>query len=321
MARDSPTGSGPRTEAAHAVSAPTRAAIDWGSRPLVGLLGLALVLLWRVLAHCVVVIENHLLDVPVRPAFGAAVGAVGVMLVWHGRRRDELPATLLGFAGGALLWMGWFEHAFEALSRSMAVPALIVEGRYALPPNLVLLQSTTFILVALLLLLGMNADTGCRMFLWVRRALHLNAGAASRGLRKGYARIVALEYVMVSWFMYAVIIALLDPRIAGRDSLLTWAAFVGLLGWSGWLVLLCARRPEQPAVAVRYAVGAGGIVWLTVELGAQLKLWTEVWIKPLQMPWPNLAFSLAFVAVFVLLARHPARGQGGVSGSPSAPSA
>jgi hypothetical protein len=301
------------------VSDPARALGDWQSRPWVGLLGLALVLLWRVLAHVVVVIENHLLPVQARPVFGLLAGACGVLLAWHGRRRDELGATLLGFAGGALIWMGWFEHGFEALSRSMAVPPLVVDGRYALPPNLVLLQSTTFILVVLLLLLGMSADTGCRMFLWVRRVLRLDPGPPSRNLRKGYARIVALEYVLVSWFMYAVIIALLDPRIAGRDSAATWVAFCGLLGWSAWLIVLCARRPTQPALAVRYAVGAGGIVWLTVELGAQLKLWTEVWVKPLQMPLPNVAFALAFVAVAVLLARHPARGQPAPGESASSP--
>ena len=189
-----------------------RAGAAWGVKPWVGLLGLSLVLLWRVIAHCVVVIENHLLEPPERLVFGAVVGALGIALVWRGLRRDELPSTLLGFAGGALVWMGWFEHGFEALSRVMAVPPLMVDGRYALPPNLVLLQSTTFILVALLLLLGMNADTGCRMFLWLRRHLRLNAGTPSRGLRKQYSRIVAMEYVLVSWFMYAVIIALLDPR-------------------------------------------------------------------------------------------------------------
>lgn len=321
MARASPTASAARTEPGSLVSGSARAAINRVSRPWIGLLGLALVLLWRVLAHCVVVIENHLLEPAARSVFGALVGAVGVALVWRGRRGDELQATLLGFAGGALLWMGWFEHAFEALSRSMALPPLMFEGRYALPPNLVLLQSTTFILVALLLLLGMSADTGCRMFLWVRRVLRLNAGGPSGGLRKGYARIVALEYIMVSWFMYAVIIALLDPRLAGRDSAVTWGAFVVLVTWSAWLVVLCARRPEQPAIAVRYAVGAGGIIWLTVELGAQLRLWTEVWIKPLQMPLPNLTFALAFIVVFVVLARHPSRGQSGFREPPSAPSA
>jgi hypothetical protein len=267
------------------------------------------VLLWRVIAHCVVVLETRWLTVEGRIAFGATIGTFGVVLIWQGLRRDELSSSLLGFAGGALLWMGWFEHAFEHLARAMQVPPLMWEGRYTLPPNLVLLQSTTFILVFLLLLLGMNQDTGCRMFLWCRKVLRLDPGPPTRAYRKPYSRIVALEYVLVSWFMYAVILALLDPRIVGKQGPAIWIAFAALTTWSAYLVVLCARKPNAPAVAVRYAVGAGGIVWLTVELGAQLKLWTEIWVRPLELPLPNTLFALAFVAVALHLARHPVRGQ------------
>jgi len=279
------------------------------SKPWVGLQALAIVLLWRAIAHCVVVLERAWLAEPAQLLFGFGVGAIGFALVWRGLRVDELPASVLGFVGGALIWMGWFEHAFEYLAKVMAVPPLVYEGRYTLPPNLVLLESTIFILAALLLLFAVNADTGCRAFLWCRKTLRIPVGVPSRGLRKSYSRLVALEYVCVSWFMYAAIILLLDPRIAGKDSLATQIVFWGLMLWSVYLVSLCARRVSQPGAGLRYAVGAGGIIWLTVELGAQLKYWVEVWIKPLQMPVPNTIFLLLFLILISWLSLQADRGQ------------
>lgn len=278
-------------------------------QPWIGLIALLVVLLWRALAHGVVVLERIWLGESAQLVFGFCVGILGLLLVWRGLREDELPASVMGFLGGAFLWLGWFEHAFEWLARSMAIPPLMHEGRYALPPNLVLLEATGFILVTLMVLFAFNADTGCRAFMWCRRVLRIAVGSPSRGLRKSYSRLVALEYVCVSWFMYIAIILLLDPRIAGKDSLVTQVAFWGLLLWSLYLVSLCARRVSQPGMGLRYAVGAGGIVWLTVELGAQLKYWVEIWIKPLQMPIPNVLFLLMFLALLSLLSVHQERGQ------------
>lgn len=272
-----------------------------------GPLALALVLLWRVVAHNVVVLEQHWLGESARLWFGAWCGAVGICLVWRGRTRAPLGASLHGLAGGALIWMGWFEHGFDVLARLMGVPPLMWNGAYVLPPNLILLQSSTLILVPLLLLFGMNADSGCRMFLWVRRRLALRPGQPSRMLAAQHARTAALEYLMVSWFMYAVILVLLDPRLLGSSHPATSGVLVGLIMWSAWLAVRAVPRQIDPAIAIRYAIGSGGIVWLAIELAAQLRWFPEVWVRPLEQPWLNAAFWLAFLAAAVLAARQPVR--------------
>lgn len=274
--------------------------------PVAGPSALLFVSLWRVLAHNIAVLEHRWLSGPASLAFGALCGTVGVLLVWRGRQRDELSASLHGFAGGALLWMGWFEHSFEFFARLMQVPPLVWNGVPALPPNLVLLQGSVVMLLALLLLLGMNRDTGCRMFLWVRRHLHLDAGAPTPGLRKSYARIAALEYVMVSWFMYAVILLLLDPRLLGpRHPATAWLA-AALCVWAGYLCLWRAPKLAPLAGALRWAIGAGGIVWLVVELAAQLRWIEEVWVRPEAAPLLNSAFWIAFAWLGWRMFRPPA---------------
>jgi hypothetical protein len=267
------------------------------------------VLLWRALAHNVVVLERAWLPHGATLAFGAAAGAAGLWLVWRGLRRDELTATVMGFAGGALIWMGWFEHGFEFMASAIGLQPLLWQGRPVLPPNLLLMYGSSFVLFALLLVLGLNKDTGCRMFLWCRRMLGMKLAPPTPGLRKDFSRIAALEYVLISWFMYAVILVLLDPRLVGPRTAGIWVAFAGLLLWSAYLVWLCATRPDQPGAALRYAIGAGGIVWLTVELGAQLRVWVEVWIRPLEMPLINAAFAVAFAVLLAGFARDSRRGQ------------
>jgi hypothetical protein len=277
--------------------------------PLLGILALLLVSLWRVVAHNVVVLENSLLPESVRLTLGAAFGIAGFVLVWRGLERDELTSSLMGLAGGALIWMGWFEHGFEAFAKLMAVPPLVWNGQYALPPNLVLLQGCSVILLALLLFLGMNKDTGCRMFLWVRRHLRLDPGPPTRGYRKAYSRIAALEYVLVSWFMYAVILLLLDPRVLGARHPLTLPLAAALALWALYLAIACMPRQTGAGGAVRYAIGAGGIVWLVVELGAQLRLFPEIWVRPLERPFLNASFWVAFALLAWVVARAPDRGQ------------
>lgn len=276
--------------------------------PFAGPAALLFVSLWRVLAHNIVVLEHRWLAGPGPLAFGAACGAFGILLVWRGRQHDELAASLHGFAGGALLWMGWFEHGFEYFAGLMQLQPLIWNGVYALPPNLVLMQGSVVILLALLLLFGMNRDTGCRMFLWVRRRLHLDAGAPTPGLRKSFARIAALEYVMVSWFMYAVILLLLDPRLLGPRHPATAVVAVALLAWAGYLALWRAPRLAQMAGALRWAIGAGGIIWLVVELAAQLRWVEEVWVRPEAAPLANAGFWVAFALLGWLIWRAPTRG-------------
>lgn len=288
-------------------------------RPWVGIAALLLVSLWRVLAHNISVLGSRFLPDEIRLVAGLVVGTIGFILVWVGLNRDELTSSLLGFAGGAMIWLGWFEHLFEFLAKAIGVQPLIWNGVYSLPPNLVLLEATSFVLLVMLIFLWSNKDTGCRMFMFFHRNLRLRPGTPTRGYRKAYSRLAAMEYVLVSWFMYAAILLVIDPRIVGLRSPLAWAAMAGVTVWSIYLAVWKLPAQENMGGAVRYAIGAGGIIWLAVELAAQLKIITEVWVKPVQMPLTNLAFWVAFWALFVVVALVDQRGQAAVLKSGPAP--
>lgn len=241
------------------------------------------------------------------------MGVAGFVLIWLGLNRDELTSSLLGFSGGALIWMGWFEHLFEYLARLIGVQPLIWNGVYSLPPNLVLLEAMSFILVVVLVFLWANKDTGCRMFMFFHRHLRLRPGPPTRGYRKAYSRLAGMEYVLVSWFMYAVILLIIDPRVIGLRSPWAWVAMAAITIWSLYLAVVKLPAQTNMGGAIRYAIGAGGIIWLAVELAAQLKIITEVWVKPVEMPFINAAFWVAFVITFWIVARVADRGQAAIS--------
>lgn len=95
-------------------------------------------------------------------------------LVWRGLKLEELPATSRGFMGGALIWISWFEFAFEHFAKAIGVdPLRYPDGSYGLPPTFAFMQATAFIVFALILFFAANKDTGCRFFQWMHRNLGL----------------------------------------------------------------------------------------------------------------------------------------------------
>ena len=64
--------------------------------------------------------------------------------------------------------------------------------------NLLLLQATGVFLIALLIWLGSNKDTHCRMFMWFHRNFKLTPARRTVGYKRQYSRIVALEVIMLN---------------------------------------------------------------------------------------------------------------------------
>ena len=165
--------------------------------------------------------------------------------------------------------------------------------------NLLLLQATGVFLVALLIWLGSNKDTHCRMFMWFHRNLKLTPDRRTAGYKRQFSRIVALEVIMLNWFFYVLILVLFDPRILGPEHLATRATVGIVFFWSMWLLFFRMVSMPQPAGAIRYAVPCANIFWFCVESGSAWQLYREPWIMPFDFPVTNTLIGLAFVAGLV----------------------
>jgi len=277
--------------------------------PLIGLMALVLVFLWRMAAHAITVVNMRSFPDERLYFVGAVIGLVGCALIWIGMRRDELGGTLFGYMGGAFIWMGWFESAFHGFSASLAIPTLMSNGQPALTPGLLLMESTAVILLASLIFMGANKDTRCRMFLWFHRHFRLRPNKPTPGYRRQFARITAIETVFVSWFMYIAIILAFDPRLLGSKHPVTVGLFYVVVAWGLYLVFFKLLKYRAMAGAVRYAIPTGGILWLAVEMAAAWRWYPEIWVKPYEYPVTNVAILAGFMALMAVAARAPQRGE------------
>ena len=183
--------------------------------PLLGLMAWTTVLLWTPLAHTLMVLQYGQMAVVPAYLVSFLVGLAGWIMVWKGFKADDLPATIMGFMGGGLIWLGWMEGSFEFMGHWLNPPKLMFMGVELFTANLLLLQATGVILVALLIWLGSNKDTHCRMFMWFHRNLKLTPARRTPGYKRQFSRIVALEVIMINWFFYVLILWLFDPRVLG----------------------------------------------------------------------------------------------------------
>jgi hypothetical protein len=132
---------------------------------------------------------------------------------------------------------------------------------------------------------------------------------AAAGYRRRFARITAIETVVVRWFMYIAIILAFDPRVPGFRHPVTMGLFYGVIAWGLYLTSFRLVKYRAMAGAVRYAIPTGGILWLAVEMAAAWRWYPEIWVKPYGYPVTNVAILVASGALMAVVARAAERGE------------
>jgi hypothetical protein len=278
------------------------------SPPYLGLLVFWTILLWKPLAHSVLVLMHAAFPGPEKYLAGFFVGLAGCVLIWKGIKQDELPASAMGWAGGALIWLGWFEQSFHLFGHSLGIQDVAIEGRGMLTPGLLAIESTGIIFVALFVLMGANRETRCRMLMWLHRNLRLTPDKPTTGYRRSYAWVTALETIFVTWFFYLTIIVLYDPRIFGINHLVTQIAFAVFLVWGVYLLAFKMIKYTGAGPAIRYAIPVTNIFWICIEMGSHWGWYSEIWIKPLDHIAPMTVMLAVFAGAAWLILSSPDRG-------------
>jgi len=263
-----------------------------------GLLALGLVLSGIALSNTILALQHAWFDAPSWPdtAISLVLAGLGIALVWRGLRASDPAASILGYAGGALLWMGFFEWTWLNFTVWLGIGPLMVDGVPMLHGSMLLIQATVGIFLPLTLLIASNKDTRCRMMLWFRRRLRLKIpNTAERSPPHHPSRVSATETIFVIWFIYLLNIALYDPRLLG-SSTGTYLISLALIG--GWLVFLMNRlcRISQPGLAVRYAIPTAYLLSILIDGATFTGLFSAYWIQPIRFPF----FATAMVLLFAL---------------------
>ncbi|MCH9695350.1 MAG: hypothetical protein K0U72_12640 [Gammaproteobacteria bacterium] len=277
--------------------------------PLVGILVMLLLIFEKFLAHTYTVITIYVLPAPWKFWVPGVLGALGIFMIIRGLRQDEVKGTLLGYSGAALVWMSWFENGLPQLARYSEIKTFLpTEGnRMAglLGEHVILQASGVFCLVALFFIM-LNKDVRCRMLLWLRRRLGLATavGVPAPGSRPNVARVAAIEYFFVTWFMYVLMLLIVDPRINGLYHPVTYALSVAIGLWGIYLLYKLTQQREV-GFTIRYGIGAVGVAWYIPEILALYEKLYEFYLYADKHPIAILAVLVIFVFIFVVLWRTP----------------
>lgn len=273
--------------------------------PLPAIIALLVVFGWQGVGHWVMYMMEH--SWFRQDVFLASflLGCVGAVMVWIGRNKSESAATLLGFAGGSLIWLSWIEFSFVYVADDLGVQAVRWGAKDTLPEYRVMLSSIG-VLFASLLFFFSNRDTRCNAFMWLHRNLHLRPGERSSVQQRNIASITAMETIYVTWFCYIYLLVLYNPAFFGTDH---WFTFASCAFFAVWAIYLGQRLWwfQRMAPAVRYAIPTGIIAYNVVEI---LEKWghiDEIWVQPQKYALEIGVAVGALILVIVLAILSPPR--------------
>ena len=277
--------------------------------PVVGILVAVLLIFEKFLAHTYTVITIYVLPSPWKYWVPGLLGALGIVLIVRGLKKDEVKGTIMGYGGAVLVWMSWFENGLPLLGRYNQIePALPTEGNMMaglLGEHIILQASGIFCVVTLFFVL-LNKDVRCRMLLWIRRRIGLGTavGTPAPRNRPNVARVAAFEYIFVTWFMYVLMLVIVDPRLNGLYHPVTYA-LSGLIGAWGIYLIYKLTQQREVGFTIRYGIGAVGVAWYIPEALALYEKFYEFYIYADKHPIAITAVLVIFIAILVILWRTP----------------
>ncbi len=273
--------------------------------PVPAILAVLIVYFWQGMGHFVMYMMEHSWF-PGNDLLAAfIIGVVGAAMVWIGRDRAENAATLLGFAGGSLIWLSWVEFSFVWVARDLNIEPAAWGAKPTLPEYRVMLSSVG-VMFATLIFFFFNKDTRCNAFMWLHRNLGMKIGDKVSGQARNLASIVAMETIYVTWFFYIYLLVIYNPDIFGTDH---WVTFASCGLFAIWALYLIQRLwwYQRMAPALRYAIPTAIIAWNVNEILEKWGHLDEIWVQPSKYALELGIVAAALVLTVALAIVSPAR--------------
>lgn len=276
--------------------------------PFIGLFAFIAVLLANPVAHSLGVALKEMLPPTLGGAAHLFLGLIGCGMLLYGTRREgEVQGTLLGFAAGLLIWLGWASYLFAYNAIDLNMGMVEVAPGQSRPAMLLYIQGSFGICVATLLFFVFNKDTKCDAFRWIQRKCRMSLGKAASGQGRNFCRITFLETIYVTWFCYGLSLFLGDNRFLGYHH---WATYVivALLGvWAVYLIWKLSKFTRVMA-AIRFAIPTKAIFWIPFgEFAPKYGFYEDIWLKPQEYSLLMWGIFILFVALICATAFFPQR--------------
>jgi hypothetical protein len=264
--------------------------------PLTGISAFVIVLLTMPLGHAAVILMQNAVGDDHAVFAGVLLGLAGTGLLLTGMYvSKELISTFLGMFGALFVWAGWIEIGFGYYAQRLGIEPLMQNGAIVTRAEYLIMPSSVGFFVVLMLYYLFGVRTGCRFFLWFQRLLHIDKKLEPVRLSRNPAMITFMEFIVLLWGFYLVLLFAYDEFLAGDRHPVTFFIAFGSLLWS-LLLFVKLIRIERLDYAIRYAIPTVLIFWNFVEILGRWNVFTEIWIDPL-----NYLLEIVLMMVVLLI--------------------
>ena len=277
--------------------------------PVLGVMIILFMFCEKMLAHSYTAVTIYVLPTPWKIVIPAIVGLLGLCIILKGMGKDEVKGSLMGYLGMMMVWMSWFESGLPLIVHPANIPPVIpADGNVMaglLGEHIVLEASFIFCLMALFFIM-LNKDVRCRMLVWIKRRVGLaeTIGKPTQGYRPNVSRVAAFEYFFVTWFMYGLMLLIVDPRLFGLHHPVTYFLSALVCTW-GFYLIYRSTKVREVGLAVRYGIGAAGVAWFIPETAAFYGVFHEFYLRMDQYPITMLLILVFYIVVFRILWTTP----------------
>lgn len=174
-------------------------------------------------------------------------------------------------------------------------------------PEYLILPATFGMWVMVMLFYIFRTRTGCDFISWVQRRLNLNLNhnlnepPCTEGFRGGSSLTVFMEWNVMMWGSYLLLMFCYDPVFLGSRHPLTLV--VAVLALVASLFMLRRQlRIKTWGRSIRYALATVIVFWTFVEVMARNGIISEIWVDPMAHITEMLIILVTFV-ISVLFCR------------------
>lgn len=251
--------------------------------------------------HSIVMLLREVESLKLWALINIAIGFFGVVVIHFGNKTNETSASIFGFMGAHLIFIGFFEFAFAFIANVLEIkPILHPENKEVLlSSSIQVVELSGLILLPLILLYSVNREVRCNMMVWIRRQLSMNITMVSHSKQRSFASITANETLFVIWTIYVISLVCLDPRVLGPTHWASMCIYSVFMIWPFYLIYR-VRRFTSSGYIFRYSVPIGVLLWSWVEMLSSMNIIVEYFLYPLQYPLATALTAITAVTLCVI---------------------
>lgn len=297
---------------------------------------LFIILLLMPIGHALMALMEHFLSPTALHYSAFAMGLLGLLMVIIGvYAKGDTRQTVWGITGAMLFWTGWVEFLFVYYAQRYGVHCdlqgsgviqtmteytdgmithqdYLINGRpladYTRPelkairgsrPEYLIMPATFGLWITVMVLYTFCTRTGCDLINWIQRhCLKSNTrdSIELRPMAHHPSIIVFMEWIMMMWGVYLVLMFCYDPIFLGQRHPVTLAfALICLVGSA--LMLKKQLHITSWGRNIRFALATVIVFWSFVEIAARNGFFSEVWVDPM-----NHKVEVGLIAAAFLIA-------------------